>query len=118
MDVYHIKDLPDDERQTILVGYGLYFRGEGDMKYRKDLPSQKMEHALGLEKHQVERLKNAIAKAYKEVPTTYGWNVDNINSIVAPYIKTPEEAFYAATVILTDVFGMMMQTGERPTNPN
>lgn len=88
------------------------------MKYRKDLPSQDIEQALCLEKSQVARLKGAIAKAYNEVPTTHGFNVDNINAIVAPYIKTPEEAFYAASVILTDIFGAMEQTGARPMPAN
>jgi hypothetical protein len=88
------------------------------MKYRKDLPSQSIEQALGLEKTQIERLKNAILKAYDNVPVSNGWNVDNINALVAPYIKTTEEAFYAASVILTDLMGVMLDTGARPMDAN
>lgn len=73
------------------------------MEYRKELND--FENALALDKSQVIRLKNAIKKAYDQNWHTAGPNVDQINAFVAPYIKTQEEAFYAATVILTDIFG-------------
>ncbi len=88
------------------------------MKYKKDILSHEIDKALGLEKSQIVRIKNAIQKAYDEVPTQHGFNVDNINAIVAPYIKTPEEAFYACTIILTDIMGVMLETGARPTPAN
>lgn len=81
------------------------------MKYRKEHPSQEVEQALGLDKSQITRLQNAIKKAYDQEWHKDGPNIDQINAVVAPYIKTQEEAFYAATVILTDVFGAMKEIG-------
>lgn len=81
------------------------------MKYKQGIASMEIEKALCLEKSQVVRIKNAIAKAYDNVPDNNGVNIDGINAIVAPYIKTPEEAFYTATVIITDVWGAMTETG-------
>lgn len=79
------------------------------MKYKEK--ASEIEKALGLEKYQIDRIKNAIVKAYHEVPEEEA-SVDAINAFVAPYIKTPEEAFYAASVILTDVFGAMKESME------
>jgi hypothetical protein len=76
------------------------------MNYRKELND--FEKALSLDKSQVTRLKNAISKAYDQEWHREGPNVDQINAFVAPYIKTQEEAFYCASVILTDVFGPMI----------
>jgi len=73
------------------------------MIYQKELND--FVQALHLDKKQVKRLNDAIAKAYsrddwhKDCP-----NIDQINAFVAPYIKTPEEGFYAASVIITDVY--------------
>jgi hypothetical protein len=78
------------------------------MNYKKEIKSKDFALALSLEKYQVTRIKNAIQKAYDQQWHNDGPNIDQINAIVAPYIKTQEEAFYAATVILTDVFGAMM----------
>lgn len=78
------------------------------MIYRKEIQSNDFGKALSLDKAQVVRIKNAIEKAYHQEWHKEGPNVDQINALVAPYIKTQEEAFYAATVILTDVFGTMM----------
>lgn len=88
------------------------------MYYKKNLKEQDFPRALGLEKSQVKRIDDAIAKAYKEVDTTHGWNVDNINAIVAPYIKSQEEAYYACTTILMQLFAVMMETGARPHPAN
>jgi len=85
------------------------------MKYIKEIKSQKFEEALGLDKSQVKRLKNAISKAYDQNWHLTGPNVDQINAFVAPYIKTQEEAFYAAQVILSDVYGSVI---ERNKNVN
>jgi hypothetical protein len=60
-----------------------------------------------LDRSQVIRLKGAIKKAYDQEWHKEGPNVDQINAFVAPYIKTPEEAFYVATVIVSDVMGAM-----------
>lgn len=80
------------------------------MKYRKEHPSKEIEKALDLEKHQVTRLKDAIAKAYDQEWHPEGPNIDQINAFVAPYIKTQEEAFYAASVIMSDVLGAMIES--------
>lgn len=77
------------------------------MKYKANHPTQKIENALGLDNSQVKRLKNAIQKAYHSEWGDNGVNIDEINALVAPYIKTQEEAFYAASVILTDIWGAM-----------
>lgn len=72
------------------------------MKYKKDHPSKDIALALGLDKSQVKRIKEACAKAYHSV-SIEDFSIDAINSMVAPYIKSQEEAFYAASVIITDV---------------
>ncbi len=71
------------------------------MIYRKELND--FEKALKLDKVQVDRLNGAITHAYKQNFHKDGANVDQINAFVAPYIKTPEEAFYVATVIANDL---------------
>jgi hypothetical protein len=78
------------------------------MRYTKEVQSKEFGDALGLDKHQVTRLKNAIAKAYDREWHPSGPNIDQINAFIAPYITTQEEAFYVATTILSDVFGAMM----------
>lgn len=75
------------------------------MNYKKELND--FEKALSLDKHQVKRLKNAIAKAYDQQWHSDGPNVDQINAFIAPYIKTQEEAFYAATIVISDVIGAL-----------
>jgi len=75
------------------------------MKYIKELNN--FEKALGLDKEQVKRLKSGIQKAYDQTWHSEGPNVDQINAVVAPYIKTQEEAFYVAQVVLSDVFGAL-----------
>lgn len=82
------------------------------MKYRNNIPTRDFAKALYLEKSQVKRLHDAIKKAYDQAwDARHGANIDNINAIVAPYIKSQEEAFYAAQVIITDVVGAMQKTG-------
>lgn len=75
------------------------------MKYTKEHPSQEIEKALGLDASQLKRLQNAIKKSYDQEWHKEGPNVDQMYAVVAPYIKSQEEAFYVANVILTDVFG-------------
>lgn len=70
------------------------------MKYKVNHPSQDLARALGLEKSQELRLNNIIFKTFGE--GNYG-SADEIISVVAPYIKTSEEAFYAATAIFSSV---------------
>lgn len=77
------------------------------MNYKKEVND--FEKALSLDKVQVKRLKGAIEKAYNQHWHKDGPNVDQINSFVAPYIHTQEEAFYTAQVILSDLFGAMEQ---------
>jgi hypothetical protein len=84
------------------------------MKYQSELND--FEHALDLDKSQVKRIKGAISKAYDQNWHTEGPNIDQINAFVAPYIKCQEEAFYAAQVIMSDVFGAMLSTGNKFTS--
>lgn len=86
------------------------------MEYKKEVGD--FEKALGLDKAQITRVKNAIKKAYDQEWSHLGPNVDQINSKVAPYLKTPEEAFYAGVVITSDVMGTMMELGMKFSNPN
>jgi len=86
------------------------------MKYTANHKSQKIENALGLDSAQVKRLKGAIKKAYQAEWGPSGVKIDEINGLVAPYIKTPEEAFYAATIILTDVWGAMEEIRQSNVN--
>jgi len=90
-----------------------------NMKYRKEIKSRNFEDALALDAAQVKRIKGAIEKAYTQEWDSAGPNVDQINDIVAPYLKTPEEAFYAGVVITSDIFGAMMESGHKfNSNPN
>ena len=73
------------------------------MKYTKEIND--FEKALNLDGSQLRRLKGAIEKAYNQEWHPEGPNIDQMNAIVAPYIKTQEEAFYVATVMVTDVLG-------------
>jgi hypothetical protein len=78
------------------------------MKYTKELND--FEKALDLDKKQVKRLQDAISKAYgQEKWHPDGPNIDQINAMVAPYIKSQEEAFYAATVIISDVYNVLKE---------
>lgn len=61
------------------------------------------EKALKLDKDQEKRLKVAIKKAYDQEWHKDGPNIDQMNAIVAPYIRSQEEAFYVATIIVSDV---------------
>lgn len=63
-----------------------------------------LEKALGLSGGQVTRIKQAIAIAYHSLPDK-DFSIDEVNDIVAPHLLTPEEAFYAASTIITDVIG-------------
>lgn len=65
------------------------------------------ELALRLEASQTHKIKAAISKAYNQEWHTDGPNVDQIYASIAPILNTPEEAFYAASVILTDIFQAM-----------
>lgn len=63
-------------------------------------------------------MKDAIQKAYSQNWDAKGPNIDQINNMVAPYIKTPEEAYYVATIIVSDVIGTMNQQGMKFHNPD
>jgi len=75
------------------------------MNYKSE--KNDFEKALGISKDQEKRLKGAIEKAYNQNWHKYGANIDQINLFVAPYIKSQEEAYYVATIIITDVVGAL-----------
>jgi len=77
------------------------------MKYIKELDN--FEKALSLTGEQEVKIKNAIQEAYNQEWHKLGPNVDQIYSLVAPFIETPEEGFYAASIILSDIFGAMQE---------
>lgn len=78
------------------------------MKYKVE--TNDFEKALSITKSQETRLKNAISKAYDQEWHKSGPNIDQINAFVAPYIKSEEEAFYVATIIVTDVVGALNES--------
>ncbi len=75
------------------------------MKYKENDPSQDVTKALGLDKRQVARIDGQIAHAYSICDN----RIDSINALVAPYLKTPEEAFYAGQRIIGDILGIMLE---------
>lgn len=77
------------------------------MNYKKEVND--FEKALSLDKGQALRLKSVISKAYDQAWHKDGPNVDQINAFVAPYIENQEEAFFVATVIMSDVLGAMLK---------
>jgi len=48
------------------------------------------------------RLKSIIAKAYHSIPDR-DFSIDEVNALVAPEIRTPEEAYYVAQTIISDI---------------
>jgi hypothetical protein len=87
------------------------------MIYKKEVND--IEKALSLDKAQVTRLKNAIGKAYDQNWHKDGPNIDQINAAVAPYIKSQEEAFFAAFTIFNDTMdAMAMAMFNKMTNTN
>jgi hypothetical protein len=72
------------------------------MKYRTGLKNNDFEGSLFLTKDQVTRLNNAIKKAYDSLPDG-DFSIDEINGLVAPYIKTQEEAYYVASIVVAQV---------------
>lgn len=48
------------------------------------------------------RLKSIIAKAYHSIPDR-DFSIDEVNALVAPEIGTPEEAYYVAQTIISDI---------------
>jgi len=77
------------------------------MNYKKEVND--FEKALGLDKSQITRLKNAISKAYDQSWHKDGPNIDQINAFVAPYIKTQEEAFFVATTVVSEVMNAIFE---------
>jgi hypothetical protein len=74
------------------------------MKYKHNHPSQDLAIALGIDKKAENRLNNAISKAYHEaVPVNGTVAFDDFIAIVAPYIKTAEEGFYAAITMHAEI---------------
>lgn len=66
---------------------------------------------MSLDKSQVKRLNDAIGKSYEQSFHKDGANNDQICAFVAPYIKTQEESFYVATIIMSNYFHAMFETG-------
>jgi hypothetical protein len=75
------------------------------MNYKKEVND--FEKALSIDNGQAKRLKGIIEQAYNQSWHVDGPNVDQINAFVAPHIQTQEEAFYVATIIISDVFGAL-----------
>lgn len=79
------------------------------MKYTKEVND--FGKALGLNESNQLRIKSVIQQAYDQSWHRDGPNIDQINAYVAPYLTTPEEAFFAAQTIMSDVFGSMFKPG-------
>lgn len=74
------------------------------MKYIHNHPSQDFARALKLDKKAEQRLRIAISNAYDEVgPSPAGINFDDLINLVAPYIHTPEEGFFAAITMHAEI---------------
>ena len=74
----------------------------GAMNYIKEVND--FEKALMLNKDRSAAIKDAIQKAYRQAWHADGPNIDQINAFVAPYIKSQEEAFFAAMTIMSNIF--------------
>lgn len=85
------------------------------MKYKENHPSQHIAIALGLEKKTTLRLLSAIQKAYKEANAI---NFDGFIGFVAPYIKTPEEAFFVAITMASQVDAAFSEVEKTTTSKN
>lgn len=86
------------------------------MKYRSE--TNDFEKALYIDKQAEKRLKDAIKKAYSQNWHAEGANIDQINAFMAPYIRSQEEAFYVATIIVTDVVGAINESALKNPNVN
>ena len=74
------------------------------MKYIHNHPSQDFARALKLDKKAEQRLRNAISKAYEEAAPVGGTvSFDDFINLVAPYIHTPEESFFAAITMFAEI---------------
>lgn len=76
-----------------------------NMNYVHNHPSQDFARALKLDKKAENRLRQAISKSYNEVKPDNRDTVsfDDFLSLVAPYIHTPEEAFFAAMTMFAEI---------------
>ncbi len=77
------------------------------MKYRSNQKKDDFAKALYLSKETQKRLLNAIQKVFDTLhqdSRKKDVSVDEINELIAPYIKTPEEAFFCAQTIMISVF--------------
>ena len=74
------------------------------MNYIHNHPSQDFARALKLDKKAEQRLKNAISKAYNEAKPHNGTVAfDDFIALVAPYVHTPEEGFFAAITMFAEI---------------
>lgn len=78
------------------------------MNYIKELNS--IEKALSIDESNSIRIKNMIRLSYDQSWHKDGPNVDQITAFIAPHLTTQEEAFYAATILLSDVFHAMQSS--------
>lgn len=81
------------------------------MKYRPNQPKSDFAKALYLSKDQERRLINAINKVFDQIESNGNkdYSVDEINSLIAPYIKTTEEAYFCAQNIMIAIFRVQGQ---------
>lgn len=68
------------------------------MKYIKNIPTQNLADALMIPSARVKAIDKLINKAVENAPSMM--NADDVNAEIAPHINTPEEAFYAASIIV------------------
>lgn len=83
------------------------------MIYIKEIPTQRIEDALVLNEDRADKIKQVIGRAYKQHWHKKGPNLDQINAFVAPELRTAEEAFFACSVIMTDLMGTIIETRTR-----
>lgn len=73
------------------------------MKYKKELND--FEKALSLDPSKAKFLRTILNKAYDQSWHKDGPNIDQIIAFAAPFISTPEEAFYVSSTIFSDIYG-------------
>ena len=75
------------------------------MKYIHNHPKQNFAEALHLDKKAESRLRQAISKAYENaVGDSNGTlSFDDFVNLVAPYVHSPEEGFFAAITMVAEI---------------
>lgn len=78
------------------------------MNYTPNAPDgTPLEINLGLSQDQVKKVQQSVQKAYDELYANGkpDFSTHEVFGMIAPVLETPEEAFYAATVVWTDLIG-------------